>query len=85
MSRWEIGSGLRSSGSIALNLRLCRIPIFSSWHLVFALNLGENTLSFDASLFAVPEPSTWAMLLLGFAGLGFVGCRRTRRAKPQAA
>jgi hypothetical protein len=50
-----------------------------------ALNLGKNTLSFDASLFAVPEPSTWAMLLLGFAGLGFVGYRQTRRAKPQAA
>jgi outer membrane lipase/esterase len=25
---------------------------------------------------AVPEPSTWAMLLLGFAGLGFAGYRR---------
>ena len=25
---------------------------------------------------AVPEPSTWAMLLLGFAGLGFVAYRR---------
>ena len=23
----------------------------------------------------VPEPSTWAMLLIGFAGLGFVGYR----------
>jgi hypothetical protein len=23
----------------------------------------------------VPEPSTWAMLLIGFAGLGFAGCR----------
>jgi PEP-CTERM motif len=50
-----------------------------------ALNRGMNTLSFDASLFVVPEPSTWAMLLMGFAGLGFVGYRRTRRAKPQAA
>jgi autotransporter passenger strand-loop-strand repeat protein len=35
---------------------------------------------------AVPEPSTWAMMLLGFAGLGFVGYRQaTRSAKPQAA
>jgi hypothetical protein len=25
--------------------------------------------------FAVPEPSTWAMMLLGFAGLGFMGYR----------
>jgi hypothetical protein len=24
----------------------------------------------------VPEPSTWAMLLLGFAGIGFAACRR---------
>jgi hypothetical protein len=46
-----------------------------------ALNVGENTLSFDFSLFAVPEPSTLAMLLLGFAGLGFVRYRQTRRAK----
>jgi type VI secretion system secreted protein VgrG len=27
---------------------------------------------------AVPEPSTWAMLLIGFAGLGFAGARRTK-------
>jgi len=50
-----------------------------------ALNVGENTLSFDFSLFAVPEPSTLAMLLLGFAGFGFVRYRQTRRAKPPAA
>jgi hypothetical protein len=30
------------------------------------------------SLTAVPEPSTWAMLLLGFAGLGLVAVRRRR-------
>jgi hypothetical protein len=24
---------------------------------------------------AVPEPSTWAMMALGFAGLGFMGWR----------
>ena len=27
----------------------------------------------------VPEPSTWAMMLLGFAGLGYVGFRRSRQ------
>jgi hypothetical protein len=29
---------------------------------------------------AVPEPSTWAMLLLGFAGLGLMGWRASRKA-----
>jgi hypothetical protein len=28
---------------------------------------------------AIPEPSTWAMMLIGFAGLGFAGYRSTRR------
>jgi hypothetical protein len=28
----------------------------------------------------VPEPSTWTMMLLGFAGLGYAGYRRARRA-----
>jgi hypothetical protein len=29
---------------------------------------------------AVPEPSTWAMMLLGFAGVGFMACRRKVKA-----
>jgi hypothetical protein len=32
--------------------------------------------SFDGVL--VPEPSTWAMMLLGFAGLGYAGFRRVK-------
>jgi hypothetical protein len=28
---------------------------------------------------SVPEPSTWAMMLVGFAGLGFVSYRASRR------
>jgi hypothetical protein len=29
----------------------------------------------------VPEPSTWVMMLAGFAGVGFVGYRRTKRVR----
>jgi PEP-CTERM motif len=32
-----------------------------------------------AAVGTVPEPSTWAMMILGFAGLGFVGCRRKNK------
>jgi hypothetical protein len=37
-----------------------------------------DNVSFNAN--AVPELSTWAMMLLGFGGLGFAGYRRTRKA-----
>jgi hypothetical protein len=33
-----------------------------------------------ASITVVPELSTWAMILLGFAGLGFAGYRGSRKA-----
>jgi hypothetical protein len=34
---------------------------------------------------ATPEPSTWAMMMLGFAGLGYWGWRRSARARPARA
>jgi hypothetical protein len=55
------------------------------------INLGSNwgpnsdltIISYGSGTFAlggvVPEPSTWAMMLLGFAGLGYAGVRARRR------
>ena len=34
---------------------------------------------------AAPEPSTWAMMVIGFAGLGFAGYRKSRKAVAVAA
>ena len=36
--------------------------------------------SADGLMFSAPEPSTWAMMVLGFAGLGFAGYRSSRKA-----
>ena len=39
----------------------------------------------DFTVSAVPEPSTWAMLILGFAAIGFAGLRKSRKAAGLAA
>jgi hypothetical protein len=41
--------------------------------------------TFSLSGAVIPEPSTWAMMLLGFAGLGFAGYRHARKARPASA
>lgn len=57
------------------------------------LNAGSNTLEFlgltqltdqtafieNVNVAAVPEPSTWAMMILGFSTLGFLGYRRKNK------
>jgi PEP-CTERM motif len=39
----------------------------------------------SASVLSTPEPSTWVMMMLGFAGLSYAGCRPTRRRAAAAA
>lgn len=40
---------------------------------------GEFTGTMDPIVAGVPEPSTWAMMLLGFCGLGYLARRRRNR------
>jgi len=50
-------------------------------------NYHDDTFVFTNTVSSVPEPSTWVMMLLGFAGLGLAGYRgtRARAAAPCAA
>ena len=41
-------------------------------------------LRLSGSTTPVPEPSTWAMMLAGFTGLGFVACRSSRKTQAAA-
>jgi uncharacterized protein (TIGR03118 family) len=80
-------------GSIAVNPGAGNTP-GGLWSIVFGGSMSDgtpNTLFFTdgingekgglfGSITAVPEPSTWAMMLLGFGGLAFFGARRRRPA-----
>jgi PEP-CTERM motif len=46
------------------------------------LKAGVNSGDGSISITAVPEPSTWAMMLAGFAGLGWLARTRGRKTSP---
>jgi hypothetical protein len=61
---------------------ISRIPDGASNTIVFSeIGGGAYAGLDDVTVLSAPEPSTWALALLGFAGLGMLGMRR-RRLKP---
>jgi hypothetical protein len=44
---------------------------------------GPFNATFSLTGVVVPEPSTWAMMLIGFTGLGYAALRRGRRFRPR--
>ena len=44
-----------------------------------AWTIMPEQLAFNLTFTPVPEPSTWAMMILGFAGLGFIGYRASHK------
>jgi PEP-CTERM motif len=55
--------------------------LFTDQVLKAGVNSGPGSISVDL-LKAVPEPSTWATLLMGFAGLGWLAHARRRKTSP---
>jgi hypothetical protein len=57
----------------------------SSWTKYSSMNAQFEIFGSPVVGSAVPEPSTWAMMLVGFAGLGFAGFRASRNGATFAA
>jgi hypothetical protein len=63
--------------------------VFSPSEAVTSVTLSSSSNALEvagvsaSNISSIPEPSTWAMMLLGFAGLGYAAFRRT--AKDQSA
>jgi hypothetical protein len=81
--------GLNSDGSInaagVLHVQSSGAVFETRPPTIFAAATGSvitadfgTAISFTNVTSAVPEPSTWAMLIAGFGFLGFVGYRKTR-------
>ena len=47
-----------------------------------SFDISDGEFSYTLTISAVPEPSTWGLMLLGFAGLGLAGYRRSVKAAP---
>jgi len=53
--------------------------------LLFSNSVGGPNIAHIDAVAAVPEPSTWAMIILGFAGVGFMAYRRRNQTTAVAA
>lgn len=72
-----VGAGEAFAGSVAGTYVAFEDLIFPNSD----YNYRDHTFVF-AIASAVPEPSTWAMMILGFAGIGFTVYRRRKVAAP---
>jgi hypothetical protein len=88
------GCGVGSSGHVDGAIDFSNTLTFALSGSVFNLPSGYAVNSMEANIVdnlfvggarGVPEPSTWAMMLLGFAGLGFAAFRRRKKRKLAAA
>jgi PEP-CTERM motif len=56
--------------------------VFKDQVLKAGVNGGDGSISISLLTAAVPEPSTWAMMIAGFAGLGWLARTRGRKTSP---
>lgn len=74
-----IGSNRTVAGAYMISLQLTSTALQASDPYFIVLNRGLGEEAFEAAVMAVPEPSTYAMLLLGLAAVGYSAHRRRSR------
>ena len=79
---FEITDGLSGSGTISADYALA---FLGGGHLNMSLLPTTLEVSVSPLTAAVPEPSIWAMMILGFAGIGFMAYRRKSKLALMAA
>jgi hypothetical protein len=72
---------LREGLNVFFTPSFTSVPVAPVLESVFWMNPGnvQDATHVTGGATLVPEPSTWAMMLLGFVGLGFAASRRWRR------
>lgn len=65
-----------TAGQHSANLQIFTNAPFFIDPLAFFFDANGNSFSVEVVAPAVPEPSTWAMMILGFCGVGFMAYRR---------
>jgi hypothetical protein len=82
--RGYVSGTLLSDESLYANYSFASLGLTLSVY-VYKWGSGDTADSLTIVVGEVPEPSTWALMLLGFAGLGYLGHRASRSGVTTAA
>jgi hypothetical protein len=74
----EFNPYINGTGTFTLACTLCSATGETLSNVSFSF--GTNAFTLPGTMSAVPESSTWAMMILGFAGVGFMAYRRRGQA-----
>jgi PEP-CTERM motif len=70
---------LSSDGGSIIDVTDITVALFNSSGITVFGDQDITSNIVQTSISAVPEPSTWAMMILGFAGIGFMAYRRKNK------